>query len=319
MILEYARGTLDMTKNTKTKSALQEGTTSKRRLKPARFLDPKSDLVFKNIFGGRKEMTISFLNSILPFDEGHLIQSIEYLPSEQVPRIPTMKNTIVDVKCTDESGRIFIVEMQFNWFSNFMKRVFFGASKAYVQQLKKGEDYDSLCPVYGLAIVNENFDKSDDWFHHYKTVNIKNTNIVLPGLELFFLELEKFQPKTFEHRKMGVLWLRFLREIDEKVIDVPSEFTENPLINQALELTQESAYTPAQLEGYDRFWDAIRVEKTVAADARKEGEKVGIEKNKIETVKNMISEGCSLQLIANVTKLSMSAIQKIKEELRKPT
>jgi predicted transposase/invertase (TIGR01784 family) len=308
-----------MTKKTKKTSAPQKGTTSTGSLKPARFLDPKSDLVFKNIFGERKEMTISFLNGILPLDEGHLIQSIEYLPSEQVPRIPTMKNTIVDVKCTDESGRIFIVEMQFNWFSSFMKRVLFGASKAYVQQLKRGEDFESLCPVYGLAIVNENFDKSDEWFHHYKTVNIKNTNKVLPGLELFFLELQKFQPRTFEHRKMGVLWLRFLREIDEMVTDVPAEFTENPLINQALELTQESAYTPAQLEGYDRFWDAIRVEKTVAADARRAGREEGVEINRTETVKSMIREGCPLQLITNVTKFSISAIQKIKKELEKST
>ena len=274
-----------------------------------------------------------------------MITSLEYLPSEQAPRIPTMKNTIVDVKCTDESGRIFIVEMQFNWFTSFMKRILFGVSKAYVQQLKKGEDYESLCPVYGLAIINENFDKSEEWFHHYKTVNIKNPSSVLPGLELLFLELQKFKPQTFEHRKMGILWLRFLKEIDENVVDVPTEFTENPLINQALEMTQESAYSAAELEAYDRYWDAIRVEKTIAVEARKEGEKIGlekgekigiekgekigiekgekigidlgIEKNRIETAKSMIIEGCEVHLIAKVTHLSVSAIKKLKSELNK--
>jgi predicted transposase/invertase (TIGR01784 family) len=292
-------------------------------LKPARFLDPRSDLVFKKIFGERKELTISFLNGILPFGEGRFIKSIEYLPSEQVPRIPTMKNTIVDVKCTDESGRIFIVEMQFNWFSSFMKRVLFGASKAYVQQLKKGENYESLCPVYGVAIINENFDKSDEWFHHYKTVNIKSPNKVLPGLELFFLELQKFQPTTLEYRKMGVLWLRFLKEINESIVEIPPEFTENPLICQALELSQESAYTPAQLEGYDRFWDAIGVERTIAIDARiegekigrEEGEKIGREVEKLETAKKLMSEGCSLEFIAKVTDLPVNIVQSMHEEL----
>jgi len=292
-------------------------------LKPARFLDPKSDLVFKNIFGNKKEITISFLNSILPFPEGHLIEAIEYLPSEQTPRIPTMKNTIVDVKCTDQQGNFFIIEMQFNWFTSFMKRMLFGASKAFVQQLGKGEDYESLCPVYGLAILNENFDTSNEWFHHYKTVNIKNPNITLPGLELFFLELQKFKPQTFEHKKMGILWLRFLKEIDENVCDVPPEFLENKLISEALEMAQESAYTPAQLETYDRYWDAIRVEKTIARDAKKEGERIGIKKgieqgieqNKVETAKSMIMAGCNTELIAQVSHFSPDFIEKLKKEL----
>lgn len=275
-------------------------------LKPSRFLDPKSDLVFKKIFGEKKELTISFLNGILPLPEGHLIQTISYLPSEQTPRIPTLKNTIVDVKCTDESGRVFIVEMQLNWSTNFMKRMLFGASKAYVQQLPKGEQYDSLCPVYGLGIINENFDSSEEWFHHYKTVNIKNPHKVLPGLELIFLELQKFKPQSFEERKMGVLWLRFLKEIDENVVDVPQEFLDNPFVHQALEIAQESGYSAAELDSYDKYWDAIRVEKTIAKDANELGRK--------EVAKNMVLEGLEVSLIAKMTGLSIDVITDLEKE-----
>jgi predicted transposase/invertase (TIGR01784 family) len=282
-------------------------------LKPARFLDPKSDLVFKKIFGEKQELTISFLNSILPLSEGHLIESVSYLPTEQTPRIPVMKNTIVDVKCTDQSGRIFIVEMQFNWSTNFMKRMLFGASRAYVQQLGKGEDYRSLCPVYGLSIINENFDDSKEWFHHYKTVNIKNPSKILPGLKLIFLELQKFKPQTFAHRKMGVLWLRFLREIDETVVDVPHDFLENPLLNQALEIAQESEYSAAELEAYDRYWDAVRVEKTIEHDAREEGKR----ESKRELARNMLLEGFDMQLIAKMTSLPLEIIQELKYGLQK--
>jgi hypothetical protein len=68
-------------------------------LKYGRFLDPKSDLVFKKIFGENKDLVKSFLNSLLPLDDHGLIDTIEYLTPEQVPAIPTMKRTIVDVKC----------------------------------------------------------------------------------------------------------------------------------------------------------------------------------------------------------------------------
>jgi len=77
-----------------------------------RFLDPRSDLVFKKIFGQHPDLIKSFLNSILPLPEGHLIEDLSYLTPEQSPRIPSMKNTIVDVKCTDQKGNIFIVEMR---------------------------------------------------------------------------------------------------------------------------------------------------------------------------------------------------------------
>ena len=136
-------------------------------LKPSRFLDPKSDLVFKKIFGEHKDLVKSLLNSLLPLHEDALIDTIEYLSPEQVPTIPTMRRTIVDVKCVDQKGRIFIVEMQLDWSSSFMKRLQFGAAKAYVSQLDKGQDYSSIHPVYGLGLIGEVFDHfTEEWYHH---------------------------------------------------------------------------------------------------------------------------------------------------------
>src|SRR5471030_2581224 len=85
-------------------------------------LDAKSDIVFKKIFGQHPDLIKSFLNGILPLPEGRLIKTLSYLPPEQSPRIPSMKNTIVDVKCTDQEDRVFIVEMQMTWSKSFLKR-----------------------------------------------------------------------------------------------------------------------------------------------------------------------------------------------------
>lgn len=105
----------------------------------SRYLDPKADVVFKKIFGERPHLLKSFLNALLPLPEDGLIETLTYLPSEQVPVIPTFKSTIVDVKCKDMKGRVFIVEMQIQWSKSFMQRLLFGASTAYVRQLEKGE------------------------------------------------------------------------------------------------------------------------------------------------------------------------------------
>ena len=92
-------------------------------------------------------------------------------------------------------------EMQMQWTESFSKRLLFGASKAYVQQMQKAEDYHSLCPVYGLGIINDTFDRnSEDWFHHYRQVNVQKPERVLEGLELIFIELPKFKPQSWEQK-----------------------------------------------------------------------------------------------------------------------
>ena len=183
----------------------------------SRYLDPKSDVVFKKIFGQHPHLLKSFLNAILPLPEDRLIESLEYLPVEQTPVIPAFKCTIVDVKCKDQSGRVFIVEMQIQWTSSFMQRMLFGTSQAYVRQLEKGEDYELLSPVYGLGLLASTFDHDSlDWYHHYKIINVQKPEKEIKGLQIVFVEIPKFKPKTISDRKLQVLWLRFMSEINEK-------------------------------------------------------------------------------------------------------
>ncbi len=124
----------------------------------SRYLNTRSDLVFKKIFGEHPHLLKSFLNAVLPLSDDKKIVELSYLPTEQIPEIPVLKRTIVDVKCTDKQGRMFIVEMQINWTDSFKQRLLFGTSQAVVKQLAKGEDYHLLQPVYGLGIVSATYD-----------------------------------------------------------------------------------------------------------------------------------------------------------------
>jgi len=271
--------------------------------------------MFKQIagkVGSNPELIKSFLNSVMPLPEDRLIETIEYLTPEQSPRIPSMKNTIVDVKCTDHKGRIFIVEMQMQWTESFSKRLLFGASKAYVQQIQKAEDYHSLCPVYGLGIINDTFDRnSEDWFHHYRQVNVQKPERVLEGLELIFIELPKFKPQSWEQKRIGVLWLRFLKEFKGEQLEVPAEFRSVPEISKAVELTQESSYTPLELEAYDQYLDALRTVKTIEVDSFIAGKAEGIQ----EIALNLLRQNLPLDVISSVTGLSHSELSALKSKL----
>ena len=230
----------------------------------AKYLDPKADVTFKKVFGEHKNLVISLLNALLPLDPGKQVESIEYLPSEMVPRTPTSKNTIVDVRCEETGGRKFIVEMQMNWTADFRQRVLFNASKAYVSQLGQSEKYNLLQPVYALNFVNKNFQPDkDDYYHYYRLVHSQDSGDILEGLHLVFIELPKFKAKNLAEKKMQVLWLRFLTEIDEKAKKAPADLLDNRETCQALEIVEESAYSEAEMLAYDRYWDQVRLDKAL--------------------------------------------------------
>ena len=176
-----------------------------------RYLDPKVDLAGRRVFGEHADLLKSFLNALLPLPDDGLLDSLEYLTPEQVPEVPGLfKNSIVDVKCKDSQGRTFIVEMQMLWSASFTQRILFAASQAYVKQLRSGQDYASLQPVYALALTNQVFDfDSDQYYHHYKIVNLQQPQRVLKGLEFVFIEIPKFKPQSSTERRMQVKWLRF--------------------------------------------------------------------------------------------------------------
>lgn len=298
-----------------------------------RYLNPKADLTFKKVFGEHPDLVRSFLNALLPLQDGEEITEIEYLSSEMIPDNPLRKYSIVDVRCKDNLGRQFLVEMQMIWSSEYKQRVLFNASKAYVRQMDAGEKYSLLQPVYSLNLVNDVFEPSlpDEYYHYYRMVHVEHSDRIIDGLQLIFVELPKFTPHTYTEKKMQVLWLRYLTEIDEKTREVPEELLESPEIKKAVTVLEESAFTPEQLLGYEKFWDIIRVEKALVDEAQEKGMKKGfekgIEKGMAEGIEkgiekgeqeasrriasNLKSQNVPIEIIAQSTGLSIKEIEEL--------
>ena len=313
----------------------------------AKYLDPKADLTFKKIFGEHKHLVISLLNALLPLKEDERVESIEYWPAEKIPdRTEAEKYSIVDVCCKDNKKREFIVEMQMTWTESFKKRVLLNASKAYVAQTEKGMAYKSLQPVYALNFVNAKFlEDVDDYYHYYHLVHDRYTDKVIDGLHLIFVELPKFKPTTFSERKMQVLWLRFLTEINENTKEVPAELLENAEVNEALEIVEIAAFSDEEMRAYDKFWDRVstqrtyeeeieetitrRVIKKVEAEVKQKAEEEAnkkaeemikeaeakveakVEQQKIETARQMKIDGMAQELIAKYTGLTEEEIKEL--------
>lgn len=287
----------------------------------SRYLDPKADIVFKKVFGEHPHLLISFLNAVLPLPEGRKIATLEYLNAENTPVIPVLKRTIADVRCTDDEGRLFIVEMQIEWTDSFKQRLLFETGQAFVKQLKKGEDYHLLQPVYGLGIIATNFDSTEQWYHHYELVNRgKEPREIIEHLQLVFIELPKFPIRSDEQKQLRSLWLRFLREINEKTKDVSPDLLAVPEIQEAVNLVQESAFNPSELQAYESYWDVVSVEKTIKGDSFRDGEAKGKAEGRAEgewfakkqIAQKLIAQSLSDETICEIIGLSLEELETFK-------
>ena len=288
-----------------------------------KYLDPKADMTFKLVFGEHPDLVMSLLNALLPLADDGQITSVEYMTPEMVPENPGKKDSVVDVRCIDEKGRQFIVEMQLYWNEFFQQRVLLNASKAVVRQLNKGEDYNLIQPVYCLNLVNDvGFESGpDEFYHDYAIVNVEHSDRIIEGLRFVFVELPKFKPKTIAERKMAVLWLRFLTEISGNTEDAPAELLENELTSKALSIVEKSAMSEAQLYAYEKFWMGITDEKGFLearynkgraeglAEGRAEGRAEGKEEANRDNARKMKELGMAADVISQVTGLPEEEIK----------
>lgn len=284
-----------------------------------KYLNPKADLTFKKVFGEHPDLVMSLLNALLPLDEGKQIEHVEYLTPEMVPDNPGKKNSIVDVRCRETGGRHFIVEMQMrsnlfacpgkNWNNEFQRRVILNAAKAVVKQLDKNEDYTLIQPVYALNLINDTGFESgpNEFYHDYAIVNVAHTDRIIEGLRFVFVELPKFKPQTIAERKMAVLWLRFLTEIDKDTEEAPAELLENPETSKALKILEKSAYNEAQLYAYERFWDAVTTERVAVESSYKKGR----DERTLEIARNMKASGLPAEIIVSTTGLTTDEIDRL--------
>jgi hypothetical protein len=100
------------------------------------------------------------------------------------------------------------------------------------------------------------------------------------------------------------------RYLDPKA-DVPKELLDVPEIAQAVQLSEESAYTSGELEVYESYWDSIRREKTLIGDKYAEGKAEGIKMIAI----NMLKANKPLEEISSLTGLSQETLIQLQNEI----
>jgi predicted transposase/invertase (TIGR01784 family) len=240
-----------------------------------KFVDPKTDIAFKKIFGNdaHKNILIEFLNEILELDSP--IESVTINNAYQAPKLKGLKETTLDVKATDKLKREFIVEMQVEKESAFAKRAVYYSSKAYSQQLKKTQKYHLLKPVIFLGILDFTMFEHKNVISRHLILNKETGQHDLKDLEFNFIELKKFTKSENELETVAEKWIYFLQHADD--LDRIPENANTPALQEAYEVAAQHTWTAEELDIYEAQEFKIAVDANVLATALMDGMAKGIE------------------------------------------
>ena len=118
------------------------------------FVDVKTDFAFKKVFGsnGSKDLLISFLNSVIEFDQHQTITDLTIVDPYSIPLLKGMKDTYVDVKAELSDNTRVIIEMQILNHEGFEKRILYNAAKNYSMQFIQSDNHNFLWD-YGYSYL----------------------------------------------------------------------------------------------------------------------------------------------------------------------
>ena len=200
----------------------------------------------------------------------------------------------------------------------------FYSGKTYGYQAKEGDTYDKLKRVYGICICDFEFTIYDEYKAEYASINkLHREDILDDGIETIYLELPKIRnQENLDYDNPLTQWLLFIDGENKEGVKIAMEKNEN---------IRKAYITKEYLTGDEEFrrladlrqkseMDFNSFMKEAKEEAIEEGRKEGIEKGikegikegKMQIAKEMLKDGYILEKIADITKLPIDDIKKLK-------
>ena len=262
--------------------------------------NPMNDVLFKFIFASeeRKQVTIDFINAVLNRTGKEAIKDIQFRNSEIIPLFEDDKLTRFDIFCVTEDGTQIDVEVQMVNKKNMERRTLFYWSQMYLMNLSKGQMYQDLKPAITINILRYNIFPGEAFHSMYSIYNQENGRRLNEDMELYFLEVPKFQKKPISEMTRMERWLAyFSNKLDQKEME---ELAMNETsIQTALDATAIFMQnSDERLKYLNREMAIMDYESDKAAwidegrkEGRAEGREEGREEGRDETIRLLLSLG----------------------------
>ncbi|MCI5125560.1 MAG: hypothetical protein D3925_14075 [Candidatus Electrothrix sp. AR5] len=293
------------------------------------------DWAIKNILRDKANYDVleGFLSTLLEKD----IKILSLLESESNQEDESDKFNRVDLSVEDETGEIYIIEVQAGWERYYLQRLLYGSSKLIVDRMRLGDSFSQVKKVISVSILyfllgegeNDYLYKGTNEFYGLNTKerlhlkprkrsavvgrDIKAGKNVFP--EYYLIEVERFHNII----NSGIdEWVYFFKNSE-----VRSDFRSKNIQAAAekLDLLKMSA---TERRAYEKYQVNRASEKDMIESAYDEGIEKGIEKGvekgvekgKVEVAINMLRMGLlTVEQIAEATGLSEDEIRKLSEDV----
>ena len=276
-----------------------------------KYINPFTDFGFKRLFGEEpnKDLLLDFLNELLKNQQGRIVD-LTYLKTEQLGKTELDRKAIFDLYCENEKGEKFIVEMQKSKQNFFKDRSVYYATFPIQEQASKSDWNYELKAVYTIGILDFVFDSDKNEPEKYR-YDVKLQDIVTnltfyDKLTFIYFEMPKFNKSIEQLETRFDKWLYVLKNL-HKLDRLPEKLKEE-IFEKVFEVAEISKFTPEEYISYEDSLKYYRDMKNSLETAFDEG----IEKNKLETVKNSIEIGLDNKTISKITGLSVDEIESLR-------
>jgi len=227
-------------------------------------INPIVDCVFKAILGSEnhKRLLIHFLNAILELEGDQRVVDVVSSDPFNKKEMLVEKYSVVDVKATDQLGRIFQLEVQLVVKADLPERILYNWSSIYGKSLESGDNYAELKPVISIWLLADNLFRDVDNVHiSFGVFSAQIQCYLTDHCRIHLLQLKNWpeDAKIVTERDRWICFFRFGGELDP---DNLPEWMETEEMREAMEIKQSFAEKGENWLLYLSRMDKLREERT---------------------------------------------------------
>lgn len=276
-----------------------------------KYINPFTDFGFKKLFGSEpnKGLLIDFLNQVLPTK--HSVKDLTYARTEQLGNSEADRKAIFDLYCVGENGERFIVEMQKAKQNFFKDRGVYYASFPIQEQAKKGDWNYELAAVYMIGILDFTFseDTAKSEVRHEVQLKDQHCRVFYDKLTYIYLEMPHFSKTEKDLVSDFDKWMYVLQQLP--YLQNRPKALQKRVFEQLFEAAEIARFSPEDKVKYEESLKYYRDLKNVVDTSFEEGKAEGKDERNLEIARQMKAKGIDFGLIAEITGLPMSEIERI--------
>ena len=267
---------------------------------------PSVDFCFQELLED-KEILRGFCGAILcvPPEE---IEDITLLPKQLRKKYPEEKYGILDVHVWLNNGERMNIEMQSISYDYWQERSLFYLAKMYTDQIHEGEDYDNLKKCIHVGILDFTLFNHDRYYSRFHIWEDTSHELYTDKLEIHILELPKLAKYEYPQTEL-LRWAKFFGAKSREEIRMLAE--QDKYIDKAYRRLEEMSADEQKRWEYEMRQKVIRDQRHMLASGRREGEKIGEERGKLEMARKMLKDKMSIEKVAEYSGLPLEEIQKL--------